>query len=392
MAEFRQRECDVLAISTDGITTHERWLTPGQGGVGELDFPLASDEDGSVSRAYGVYVPRQHVALRGLFIIDPNGVLQYQVIHSLSVGRGTDELLRVLDALQQGGLCPSDWVPGQPSVDASQELGPGRVVGPYRIEATLGRGSFGTVFKARDLQLDRSVALKVLRPTGPTPSDSIFQEARSAAALNHPNVCTVHAIDSGHGFPMIVMEYIEGQTLADRLNAGALASAEAATIGRQIAEGLSAAHAVGIAHGDLKPANVMITSNGTAKLMDFGLSRREERPNALDTTAVWKPGSDGTISGTPYYMSPEQSRGEAPRPASDVFAFGLVLYEMIKGRRALDGASIPEVFRRIDTLDADVLASEVHEPFGDILRSALALDPTRRSVPMARIAEMLREV
>src|SRR5262245_40234874 len=109
--EFARRDCDILGISTDMVETHESWIaTPRhQGGLGGLDFPLASDVDGSVSRTYGVYLPRQHMALRGVFIIDPNGVLQYQLVHNLSVGRRSDEMLRVLDGLQTGGLCPEDW-------------------------------------------------------------------------------------------------------------------------------------------------------------------------------------------------------------------------------------------------------------------------------------------
>ena len=110
--EFARRDCDILAVSTDSLASHERWMaTPrGQGGIGRLAFPLASDLDGTVCQAYGVYLPRQNIALRGLFIIDVNGVLQYQVVHNLSVGRRSDEVLRVIDGLQSGGLCPENWV------------------------------------------------------------------------------------------------------------------------------------------------------------------------------------------------------------------------------------------------------------------------------------------
>src|SRR5262245_55219329 len=160
VAEFRERECEALGISTDALDTHERWLgtPPAQGGLGGLHFPLASDEDGAACRAYGVYVARQNVALRGLFLIDPNGVLQFQVVHSLTVGRNIDEVLRVLDGLQTGGICPGDRQAGEPTLDASQELGPNRVIGPYRIEAVVGSGAFGTVFRAHDLTLQRTVA------------------------------------------------------------------------------------------------------------------------------------------------------------------------------------------------------------------------------------------
>src|SRR5207244_374450 len=179
--EFRGRECDVLAISTDPVGTHERWVaTPkAHGGLGELHFPLASDEDGSVCQAYGVYVPRQHVALRGLFIIDPNGVLQYAVVHNLSVGRRAEEILRVLDGLQTGGLCPADWERETPTLDPTQSLGPGSVLGPYRIDVELGRGSFGSVYRAYDTLLERTVALKILRPDGSVLSDAVLREARA---------------------------------------------------------------------------------------------------------------------------------------------------------------------------------------------------------------------
>src|SRR5262249_54667933 len=157
------------------------------GGLGGLRFPLAGDEDGAVCRAYGVFVPRQHVALRGLFIIDPNGVIQYQLVHNLSVGRRTDEILPVLDALQTGGLCPSDWEREEAPLDPITVLGPNSVLGPYRIDAELGRGSFGAVYRAHDSLLQRMVALKVLRP-GVTSSEDMLREARAAAALLHPNV------------------------------------------------------------------------------------------------------------------------------------------------------------------------------------------------------------
>src|SRR5262245_38191291 len=121
---------------------------PSQGGLGGLSFPLASDESGEVCRAYGVHVARQNVSLRGLFVIDPNGVLQYQAVNSLTIGRSVDEILRVLAALQTGGVCPADWRPGQSTIDPTQSLGPGSVVGQYRIEELLGSGGFASVYRA----------------------------------------------------------------------------------------------------------------------------------------------------------------------------------------------------------------------------------------------------
>ncbi len=172
-------------------------------GLSGLPYPLASDVSGGACRAYGVFLETQHVALRGLFIIDPNGVLQYKVIHNLSVGRRTDEILRVLSALQTGGLCAENWTPGAATIDVQgSHVGPGRVISQYRVEARIGKGAFASVFRARDTVLDRLVALKVLNIDSPANVGSVLTEARAAAALNHANVCTIYSIDDSEGLPV----------------------------------------------------------------------------------------------------------------------------------------------------------------------------------------------
>src|SRR5262245_31554697 len=160
--------------------------------------------------------------MRGLFLIDPNGVLQYQVVHSLSVGRDTDEVLRVLEGLQTGGACPSGRRRGEAVLDPSRELGPNRVVGAYRIEGEWGGGSFGTEFRAGALGLDGDGALKVLRPGSPVTATGLRGEARAAAALNHASICIIHAVGSSEGVSMIVMEYSVGEPLSKRMGQAAL--------------------------------------------------------------------------------------------------------------------------------------------------------------------------
>jgi alkyl hydroperoxide reductase subunit AhpC len=388
--EFIQHDCALLGVSTDSIDVHEQWIgnPPALGGLGGLNFPLAADEDGSVCQAYGVYVPKQNLALRGLFIIDPNGVLQYQAINNLSVGRSSDEVLRVVQALQMGGLCPADWRPGQKSIDVAQTLGPNRVVGQYRIETLLGGGGFASVYKAKDLTLQRSVALKVIKQELAKSADSVLAEARSAAALSHPNICIVYAVDSSQGFPMIVMEHIDGQPLNKMLEQGKLSAHDVKALGRQIAEGMAAAHAQGIVHGDLKPANIMITPTGQAKIMDFGLARRYRATQTDETLDALPP--EG-LSGTPTYMAPEQARGESITPASDVFSMGLVLYEMSTGKPAVDGTHLLQVLHRIQEIDAYRIAGELPEPLDALVKIALQREPAARTLTMVRIAELLSQ-
>lgn len=380
-AEFADRDCRILGISTDSLETHERWIaTPvSQGGLGGLEFPLASDESGDVCRAYGVHVARQNVALRGLFVIDPNGVIQYQSVHNMSVGRSVDELLRMLDALQSGGMCPEAWSAGKRQIEPVQELGPNRVVGGYRIEKEIGRGAFGVVFRAWDSVLSRSVALKVLRQDAMRPAEDLLNEARSAASLNHPHICTIHTVDSSTGVPVIVMELVEGRPLTELLAGGPLPRESALNLAGQIASGLAAAHASGIVHGDLKPANILVRDDGLAKLMDFGLSRQTVSADALANTVIHGTGnSQAGIAGTPYYMSPEQARGMEISAASDIFSLGLILFELLTGRRAIATGSLIETLQAVTRLDVEFLAGQVDPRDGQILRQLLQAAPMSR--------------
>ncbi len=390
MEEFERHGCDLLAVSTDKIESHERWINipSAQGGLGGLQFPLASDEAGAASRSYGVYLEQQHVALRGLFMIDPNGVLQYQAVHNLSVGRRSDEVLRVLAALETGGMCPEDWCTSCATIDPASALAPGVMLSHFRIESKVGEGSFAAVFRARDTLLDRTVALKVFKPGGFSTPLTALEEARAAAALNHPNVCAIFTADNSEGVPFIAMEYVAGGTLSAVVQAGPISGADAARVARHVALGMAAAHGQGIVHGDLKPANILLTDDGVAKVTDFGLSRMAPLRGQSDETTDWEE-QFGKVAGTPSYMSPEQSRGAPPVPASDVFSLGATLYEMLTGQKAFTGGNVLEVLNRIDQVEPDRLASEVNEPFATVLRMALVRDPGNRRLTMAEIAGML---
>src|SRR5262249_4291269 len=158
-----RRNCRILGVSVDSIESHREWLAtpPAEGGLGHLQFPLASDSDGGVARSFGIWLPETEVSTRGLFLIDPQGIGQYAVVHNMSVGRNVNEILRVLEALQSGGLCPAGWTTADGNLDPELALRPGRVLGHYRIQRLLGSGTFGSVFAAWDLRLQRNVALKL---------------------------------------------------------------------------------------------------------------------------------------------------------------------------------------------------------------------------------------
>jgi serine/threonine protein kinase len=239
------------------------------------------------------------------------------------------------------------------------------------------------------LLLERKVALKVFRPGKIGAPRKFLEEARAAAALNHPNVCTIFAVDESDGISMIVMEYVGGHSLRKRLESGKLPLEDAKNIARQIALGMAAAHAAHIVHGDLKPGNIMITDDDVIKIMDFGLAHKEPRASSTDETTSWETADPGGLSGTPEYMSPEQARSEAAVTASDVFSLGLILYEMVSGQKAVRGGSLLEVLRRIDTLEGEQYAHNMPEPLATILRRTLKTNPQHRDITMIEIAELL---
>jgi serine/threonine protein kinase len=220
-----------------------------------------------------------------------------------------------------------------------ERLAPGSSVGPYRIESLLGVGGMGEVYRARDTVLDRDVAIKILPrhfSADPDRLERLGHEARVLAALNHPHIAAIHGIVDGEGVRGLVLELVEGETLADRIRRGPAPVTGALAIARQIADALDAAHEKGIVHRDLKPANVKVTPGGDVKLLDFGLAKT--MTGELHASAVTMGGTaKGTILGTAAYMSPEQARGQAVDKRTDVWAFGCVLYELLTGQVAFAG-------------------------------------------------------
>ena len=234
-------------------------------------------------------------------------------------------------------------------------LPPGSRVGPFEIVELAGRGGMGEVYRARDTRLDRSVAIKFLTPDladNPKGRERFEREARAISKLAHPHICTLLDIGSGivRGVDAryLVMEFVEGETLAARLRRGPLPAAEAIATGAQIADALAAAHAVGVIHRDLKPGNIMLTRSG-AKLLDFGLARfaADGAGTATDSSSNEPLTKDGAIVGTLAYMAPEQLRGGDVDARSDVFSFGAVLYEMLSNARAFDGSSNADVIAAV---------------------------------------------
>jgi serine/threonine protein kinase len=220
-------------------------------------------------------------------------------------------------------------------------------VAHYRIEARLGEGGMGVVYKAWDERLERAVAIKTIRGVCETDEARrrLWHEARSLARVSHPNVCQVFDADEDGGTLFLVLELLEGQSLAGRLVAGPPATSETVRIARQVLVALDALHELGIVHRDLKPSNVFLTPHGV-KLLDFGLARSTgaSLPAGGEcASTITNLTAPGMILGTPRYMSPEQACGLVAGPASDIFAAGCILYEMLAGKRAFDGDSCVDV-------------------------------------------------
>ena len=229
-------------------------------------------------------------------------------------------------------------------------LAPGSRIGPFEVLAPLGAGGMGEVYRARDLTLRREVALKTLPEAvarEPNRLARLRREARILASLSHPGIATLHGLEeSGDGVPVLVMELVRGETLADRLHRGPLPLKDVLAIGQQIAEALAAAHQKGVLHRDLKPANISLTPEGRIKLLDFGLARALEEDEAdqhSQLSTATSPASDADrVLGTAPYMSPEQARGQDVDRRTDIWSFGCVLYELLTAKRSFPGATFAE--------------------------------------------------
>ena len=266
-------------------------------------------------------------------------------------------------------------------------LSPGTRLGHYDVTSLLGEGGMGQVWQATDTQLNRQVALKILPDAFAADPDRLARftrEAQILASLNHPNIAAIHGIEEAEGTRALVLELVEGPTLADRIAKGPIPVDEALPIAKQIAEALEAAHEAGVIHRDLKPANIKVREDGTVKVLDFGLAKAlDPNPDAdpsQSPTLTAAATQMGVILGTAAYMSPEQAKGRVADKRADVWAFGVVLFEMLTGRRTFEGNDVTEVMAGVIKSDPDwdALPAELSPAAATYLRRCLQKDPKDR--------------
>ena len=269
-------------------------------------------------------------------------------------------------------------------------LSPGTRLGHYDVTALLGEGGMGEVWQARDTTLDRDVALKVLPEAFTSDPDRLARferEAKVLASLNHPNIGSIYGLEEAEGIKALVLELVEGPTLADRIKQGPIPLDEALPIAKQIAEALEAAHEQGVIHRDLKPANIKVKDDGTVKVLDFGLAKASaadtqspDLSQASTVTATVGGTREGVILGTAAYMSPEQARGKPVDKRSDVWAFGVVLYEMLTGTRPFSGDTLSDTLALVLKFEPawDSLPATLSPALTTYLRRCLQKDPRQR--------------
>ena len=276
----------------------------------------------------------------------------------------------------------------------------GRTISHFEILEKLGEGGMGVVYSARDLKLDRLVALKILQPeytSDPRRRARFAGEARAASALNHPNIITIYDIETVDGCDYIAMEYVRGVTLQDLIQGPRTELATILDYAAQIASALSAAHAAGIVHRDIKPGNIMVTKSGVIKLLDFGLAQIEQPgvdPDAPTATMAFLT-RPGTVVGTVAYMSPEQAQGGGIGPRSDIFSFGVVLYQVLTGTLPFQaGSEIGLLYEIVHTPAPQLkkLRPDLPPVLGGIVEKALEKDPERRYQRAEDLANDLKEI
>jgi len=274
----------------------------------------------------------------------------------------------------------------------------GRTLLHYEVVERIGAGGMGEVWRARDTRLDREVAIKILPPalgSDTTRKQRFLREARAASALIHPNIITVHEINSAEGLDFIVMEYIRGHSLAALLGSGKLPLGQAVDYAIQICGALTTAHNAGVVHRDLKPGNIMITASGLVKVLDFGIAKRMSKEDAAepDMTVSGSLTLAGSTVGTPAYMSPEQAVGDPVDARSDLFSFGVVLYQMLTGTLPFQGRTSLTLLRQVvhdQPRPLRAVAPDVPESLSAVVDKCLAKEPADRYVNAAAVGDQLR--
>jgi non-specific serine/threonine protein kinase len=278
-----------------------------------------------------------------------------------------------------------------------EQIQAGTRIGHYLLAGKIGAGGMGEVYRAQDLSLDRPVAIKFLpawAADDPTAVERLVREAKLASALNHPHIVTIYAIEQSDSLPFLVMEYVEGETLRDRLARKPLEIAELAAVGAEVADALESAHRIGLIHRDIKSTNILITADGHAKVVDFGLAKRlpSFQPGP-DETALKSLTATGALVGTAAYMSPEQTRGEPLDPRTDLFSLGVVLYEAATGRLPFEGPTMLSVLHEIALVEPPAPSRArpgLPRALDQVLLRAMAKDKARRFSSAAELAAALR--
>ena len=259
----------------------------------------------------------------------------------------------------------------------------GTTLGPYTVTAKIGEGGMGEVYQARDTKLDRDVALKVLPEAFTSDPDRLARferEAKVLASLNHPNIGSIYGLEEAEGVKALVLELVEGPTLADRIKQGPIPIDEALPIAKQIAEALEAAHEQGVIHRDLKPANIKVRNDGTVKVLDFGLAKQVSFADPSDATTATRAGltRTGAFLGTVSHMAPEQLRAEPADARSDVWAFGVVLYQMLTARLPFAGKSSVDLASAILRDPPETLPHDIPNDIRHVVTRCLSKDPGQR--------------
>ena len=302
---------------------------------------------------------------------------------------GDAALLQEVESLLDQPISAEQFLAGgEAGPDDTPLVRVGQRLGVYQIQAFIGRGGMGEVYRARDTKLGREVAIKILPRVFTSDPDRLARferEARVLASLNHPHIGAIYGLEESDGIRALVLELVEGPTLADRLTKTAIPLTELLSIARQIAEALEAAHEKGIIHRDLKPANIKLTPEGTIKVLDFGLAKVFATDGSgadlsYEPTVTATAFREGVIIGTPAYMSPEQARGQVIDKRTDIWAFGCVLYELLTARAAFPGATMSDTMAKILEGEPDWSALPPATPpaLARLLRRCLEKDPRRR--------------